>query len=94
MLGLHDDLKQDTARRLLDKAKSRVGGSSYDFYRCFDCGRLISFVEERRAYDPKGKNYGRICPCGSRRYRPANLPWWGWFLPRVWVAAYVKLRTR
>lgn len=59
----------------------------YDFYKCDKCGRLITLVEEKRACST-----GKICPCGSPRYRPANMSWWHWFLPRVWIFALLRIR--
>jgi len=63
--------------------------SNYDFWRCHRCQRLVTKVEEHALMAT-----GKFCPCGSDRAHPANLPWYGWFLPRVWVFAYLRLRGR
>ena len=60
----------------------------FDFYRCYKCNRLITKLEEIVARTITGQ----ICPCGSRKYTPSNLPWWGWFLPKVWIFAYRRIR--
>jgi DNA-directed RNA polymerase subunit RPC12/RpoP len=67
-------------------------GAGYDFYRCFKCGRLITKLEEKKAFDPESKNKGEICPCGSARYSPCNLRWYHWFLPRVLNFAYLRYK--
>ena len=74
------------------RAHEEVNKDEYDFYTCYKCGRLITRVEEIMAFIPGTKNSGKICKCGSMRYRPSNLPWWGWFLPRVWYFAYLRIR--
>jgi hypothetical protein len=62
---------------------------SYDFYRCRQCQRLLTRPEvAARLVD------GSPCACGSLQVQPANLPWWGWFLPRVWTFAIARLRGR
>jgi hypothetical protein len=63
----------------------------YDFYRCGKCGRLVTQPEMQRAVGVGGT--GRACPCGSLRYSPINLPWWGLLLPRVWHFALARVRA-
>jgi len=57
----------------------------YDFYRCYQCGRLITKLEEAAAFERlnqevKALNHGAgmkhnnsVCPCGSCRYQPTNI---------------------
>ncbi|RPJ54957.1 MAG: hypothetical protein EHM23_27685 [Acidobacteria bacterium] len=59
----------------------------YDFYACDKCGRLITLLDERES-----RRTGVLCPCGSRKYRPTNMSWYHWFLPRVWHFAYLRVR--
>lgn len=66
------------------------GPDHFDFYRCVRCGRLITLLEEIAAH--AGARQGAICPCGSRKYSPANLRWWQWGLPRAWRMAVARLR--
>lgn len=63
-----------------------------DFWRCDKCLRLCTKPEMDQALGIGGT--GRACPCGSMRYRPANLPWWGWLLPRVWRFAWLRTHGR
>lgn len=63
---------------------------AYDFMKCAKCGRLCTKPEIVVALGVGGT--GQACPCGSMRYQPTNLPWWGWLLPRVWQFAYWRLR--
>jgi hypothetical protein len=74
------------------RAKLQVQEHDYDFYKCKKCGRLITRIEEMLAFVPGTKHYGHICPCGSQKYSPTNLPWWGWLLPRVWKFAWLRIR--
>lgn len=62
----------------------------FDFLRCQKCGRIVTKLQMQRAIGDGGD--GRACPCGSLKYSPANLPWYGWFWPRVWVFACQRLR--
>jgi hypothetical protein len=62
----------------------------YDFLTCAKCGRLVTKLEVLAAVGPGGT--GQACPCGALKYSPTNLPWWGWFLPRVLVFAVKRLR--
>jgi len=64
----------------------------YDFLACDRCGRLCTKLEAVAGLGIGGS--GHICPCGALRYRPANLPWYKWALPRVWVFALMRLRGR
>lgn len=73
-------------------AKGQVNEATFDFYSCYKCGRLITRLEEADAFNPKSPRLGKICPCGSLKYRPCNLPWWGWLLPRVWKFALQRIR--
>jgi hypothetical protein len=74
------------------KAKAEVGEEDFDFYRCYKCGRLITRIEEIRGFYNAEEKKCSICPCGSARYSPANLKWYNWLLPRVWVLAYYRIR--
>lgn|GEM_PF-4903131 len=74
------------------RAKAQVGESDYDFYRCEKCGHLITRIDEIRAFTAGTKTHGRICECGCRKYRPVNMPWWAWFLPKVWRFAWLRIR--
>jgi len=51
---------------------------------------LVTKLEVLAAVGPGGT--GQACPCGALKYSPTNLPWWGWFLPRVLVFAVKRLR--
>jgi hypothetical protein len=64
-------------------ARAEVNEPVYDFYRCVACHRLMTKLEEFRIFDPSSTRFGQPCPCGSRRYSPANLLWYEWLLPRV-----------
>lgn len=61
----------------------------YDFLQCKRCGRICTKPEVDRALGPLGT--GQVCKCGSIKYSPINLPWWGVFLPRVWSFAVNRL---
>ncbi len=78
----------------------RADQSTFEFYRCYKCNRLISMLDESRAL--KGEAYpggpkvqepdGKVCPCGSPKYQPTNLCWYDWFLPKVWKMAWLRWR--
>jgi len=74
------------------RLKMGLGESDFDFYRCGKCQRLITRVEEMKAYSKKATKPGAICPCGSPKYSPTNLVWYEWFLPRVLLFAYYRIR--
>lgn len=74
------------------RAKAQVGAEDYDFYRCHKCNRLITRIEEIRAFTSGTDNYGHICPCGSEKYLPTNLKWYEWLIPRVLQFAYFRIR--
>lgn len=61
----------------------------YDFHRCSQCGRLITLPEELRRY-----RTGAPCKCGCRRYKPCNIEWYHWFLPRVMWFALLRYRGK
>jgi hypothetical protein len=63
-----------------------------DFWFCYKCKRLCTGLEMAIALGPGGSGFA--CPCGSQRYQPTDIPWWGWFLPRVWKFAYLRIRGR
>lgn len=65
------------------------GKEQYDFYRCRKCLRLITKLEELSAFKT-----GKVCPCGSASYVPANMRWYDWFLPRVWKFAWERINKR
>lgn len=67
-------------------------GVNADFWKCFKCGRLCTGMEMGEALGPDGT--GSACPCGSTRFSPMNLPWWGWLLPRVWKFAVARIRGK
>lgn len=71
-------------------AQGAIGQVRADFWTCMKCRRLCTGIEMMKALGIGGN--GTACPCGSQHYYPANLPWWGWFLPRVWVFAYRRIR--
>jgi hypothetical protein len=77
---------------MLEEAIAEVDRESFDFYRCNRCGRLITKLEEIAAFTPGHPMEGRICPCGSTHYRPANMAWWDWIWPRVWRFAWFRWR--
>ena len=64
----------------------------YDFMKCEKCGRIVTKPEVLVAIGPGGN--GQACPCGSMKFLPMNLPWWGWFLPRVWKFAYHRVKEQ
>ncbi len=68
----------------------RIADFDYDFTRCRTCQRLGTRLELARALAPGGS--GLACPCGGLQVSPANLPWYGWLLPRVWTFAVARLR--
>lgn len=62
----------------------------FDFYRCIGtsgCGRIVTGPEM-----VAGLSSGCPCPCGGLKFSPINLPWYGWFIPRVWRFAIQRLR--
>lgn len=62
----------------------------YDFMRCQKCGALVTKIQMETAIGAGGT--GQACACGSLKYQPTNLPWWGWLLPRVLAFAWKRLR--
>ena len=74
--------------QMSDTLKKLNGGDSWDFYRCHECGYLITAIEMAVAINVTG----RPCPCGARMFSPANVRWYHWFLPRVLYFAYQRLR--
>jgi len=74
------------------RAKAGLGESDYDFYRCYECRKLITRIEEIKMFTCGTDEYGVVCKCGSRKYTPVNLPWWGWLLPKVWKFAFYRIR--
>ncbi len=54
--------------------------------------RSRAMLEEIAAFTPGTPNEGKICPCGCRKYRPTNMRWFHWFLPRVVHFAYLRIR--
>lgn len=65
------------------------GDVKADFWRCFGCKALITKIQMDKAFLPSGN--GIACKCGSNRFTPANLPWYGWFLPRVLKFAALRI---
>lgn len=57
----------------------------FDFWKCQKCGRICTKLEMLAATGLEPDD--TCCPCGSLKYSPMNLPWWGWVLPRVWRLA-------
>lgn len=74
------------------RAKLKLNECDYDFYRCYKCHRLITRVEEIIFFTPGSKTAGIVCPCGSKKYTPANPHWHEYFLPRVIKFAYYRMR--
>lgn len=63
----------------------------FDFYICTKCQRICTAVEMQKALGIN-PSVGSPCPCGGHKFSPTNLPWWGWFLPRVWTFAVDRVR--
>lgn len=77
----------------VEEAAAEVQRDIFDFYCCHKCGRLITKLEESEAFTPGHKRAGTMCvACGSKEYRPANMRWFHWGLPRVWRFAYYRMR--
>lgn len=65
--------------------------SYYDFYRCKECKRLITFWEERRALATGSRQ--SICPCQGKKYSPTWPVGLEWLNPRIlWFLALRTLR--
>ncbi len=75
------------------RIKLGLGDSDADFYRCYKCQRLITRLEEIRAFSKRSKHPGSICQCGSPKYSPANPRWFEFFYPRVLLFAWYRLRA-
>jgi DNA-directed RNA polymerase subunit RPC12/RpoP len=74
------------------REKLKLGESDYDFYRCYKCHRLITRVDEILFFTANSKTAGKVCPCGSMKYQPANPRWFEYFLPRTIRFAYHRIR--
>lgn len=69
-----------------------LGEVRADFWRCYNCKRLITKPEMDRALGVDGT--GIACPCQSSRYTPANVPWYGFLIPRVLRFGFDRLRGK
>jgi hypothetical protein len=65
------------------------GEDWFDFYRCDECGRLIT-----RPQELVGLATGRLCPCGRRKYHPTNPKFWEYLLPRVIIFAILRIQGK
>lgn len=65
------------------------GEDWFDFYRCGECNRLITRLQEAL-----GMRTGSICKCGRRKYSPANPIWYEYLLPRVMLFALYRVFKR
>lgn len=54
------------------------GPDNFDFYRCRGCGRLLTRLDELRAF-----RTGDLCTCGHLKYSPAWPRWSEWLKPRI-----------
>ena len=61
----------------------------FDFYRCDECGRLITRLQE-----VVGLATGKLCKCGRRKYHPVNPKWCEFLLPRVIWFAVLRILGR
>lgn len=73
----------------MESAQTVISAVNADFWRCHECGRLCTRVEMDMALGVGGT--GAACSCGSGRYVPANLPWYGWMFPRVLSFAILRI---
>lgn len=63
---------------------------AYDFYRCIGasgCRRIITKPEMTVGFET-----GVPCRCGGLKFSPINLPWYGWFIPRILKFAIWRFR--
>jgi hypothetical protein len=57
---------------------------NYDFYRCYDCGSIITRRRERQVFNHMESDYYlRMCTCGSMKYSPGWPKFYEWLLPSV-----------
>jgi hypothetical protein len=80
---------------ILKKYFLKTSEGNYDFYRCFDCGSLITRRREREVFNCMETDfYIRMCGCGSMKYTPGNPKWYEWLLPRAIRNVYELLMVR
>jgi hypothetical protein len=72
----------------IPKRIGMVDKNTFDFYRCGKCNGLITKPEMSDALDRSGKP----CRCGALKFSPTNPLWWEYFLPRVWVFAWMRVK--
>jgi len=58
---------------LSDDVKRILGEDSWQFYRCYKCGRIISALELSRGLRPKLGESAKACPCGSLKCQPTQI---------------------
>jgi hypothetical protein len=63
----------------MEPIEAAVEKKAYDFYRCYECKRMFTRLEELRDVFTRGT----ACACGSRKYIPTAYRWYFRFLPRV-----------
>ena len=62
--------------------------NSHDFWRCYECGRILTYEEERYRVSRLNSDMRlTICDCGSMRFRATRPRGIEWIYPRV--AVYV-----
>lgn len=68
----------------------KAAEDNYDFYRCYQCKRLLTKLDEDQAMNGDAT----ICSCGSRKYSPSNPPdrWFEWLSPRVLRFVWARYR--
>jgi hypothetical protein len=74
------------------RVKAGLKADDFDFYRCYKCGKLITRIDEIRAFTAGHKATGKICSCGSPKYQPSNPKWFEYLLPKVWKFALYRIR--
>lgn len=48
-------------------------GNTYDFWRCYACGLIMTHEQERARVALMEMDYKQtICPCGSMKYKPTK----------------------
>jgi hypothetical protein len=81
--------------KVLSKYFEKTTSGNYDFYRCFDCGRIITRQREREVFNMlDNERFLRICQCGSMKYSPSWPAYFEWLLPRVAYYVYKLVLVR
>lgn len=58
---------------LSNEIKQILGEDSWQFYRCYKCGRTINALELSAGLKPPLGEGAKVCPCGSLRCQPAQI---------------------